>query len=321
MLEKFVKFRKLYGDNWLTTFENLEIPWRQLTFQEFLNFDKLLNSGYYKLHDLEDEIFSLAVLEPIYIENIDILPAGIITTVVAQIMQISGPLNVDSMSNDLNNARYQIQDFVSSAITMICSVFPAYKPEEVLSLRYDVFMKRLAMSEKRLLELGVLKEPLSIVDKTQNNQIKESPSQSKKREALETKRKQIESKLSTLNSPKTSMPESIITTSKINNSSYTFVPDLSSDPGDYLLNQKKIDQAKKEALSGLESIYPEYFKALKDGKKITPEIIQKTKGETPEEVKKNLQSYIEKVQSGEIVPKQPVESNNSPKPKVKVKRR
>lgn len=325
MRSKIVGHRKRYGDNWLTAFPNsLEIPWRQLTLQEFLDYDDLFRSNKYTSAEIEDEIFRLAVLEPLYTENLDILPAGVISTVAAQILNISGAQDPEQISRDLDIARNQTQDFISSAVVLICSVFPAYTPEDVYSLTYPVFMQRLALAERRLLELGVIKEPLTVLSASNQSVPQELPSQRKRRELLEAKRQQIESKLKNLNNgTTTTMPEGVITKDKMSNSAFTFVPDLSNDPRDHALNQLKVDSAKQEALQGLEAIYPEYFKMMKEGKKLTPETIQSVKGTSKAEIKTRHKDYVDKVVSGEIQIPQSKQKPTKPKTpdKIRVKRR
>src|SRR5690348_16550562 len=114
MHNRIVNFRKHYGDNWLTVFpDGLEIVWRQLTLQEFLDHDDLFRSGRYTSVEVEDEIFRLAVLTRIHVENMDILPAGVVSVVVEQVMQVSGPGSADQIQQDLNLARVQTQDFIT----------------------------------------------------------------------------------------------------------------------------------------------------------------------------------------------------------------
>ncbi len=278
MYGKIIGYRKRYGSNWLTSFGNFDIPWRQLTLQEYLDYNNLFATGQLNTSDIEDEIFNKIVLEDLYRDNIDILPAGVVTSIVAQTLEVSGTLLPERIQEDLNLARAQVQDFVSSAVLLICSVFPAYKPEDIFNLNWETFMKRLALAEKRLLELKVLGEPLTVYSSTEAEI--ELPSQRKKRELLEQQTEKLQKKLGNLN--QTSHPEGIVTTSKMKDSSLSFVPDLSNDPRDQLLNQIKVEKAQEEALQGLESIYPEYFKVLKEGKKLSPELINTVKDKSIE---------------------------------------
>lgn len=328
MREKVVNYRKRYGDNWLSIFENnIEVPWRKLSLQEFLYFNDLRNAGFYTLVEIEDEIFKACVLEPVYVENIDIIPAGIVSTVASQIFELSGPQSVEQIAEDLNFARYEVQDFVSSAITIICSVFPAYTPEALLAFPYETFMKRLALAEKRLLELGYIKEPISVIgENAQSQQAQEKPSDIKKKKLLEEKRIELEKKLKDLNAqagtPSANSSGTIITKRQMSTN-------LDTDTG-HDLQDKALWQ--HDAIQGLEFIYPEYFKMMKEGKKITPEIIQATKGSTTKEVEEAHEKYIQKVISGEIKPEAPKflvadkleaqsVNDSSKKAKVKVKRR
>jgi hypothetical protein len=302
-MESIANYRKRYGKNWLSTFPDidLQIPWRALTVQEFLDYDQMFRIGQYTDIEIEDEIFCLCVLEPVYVENIDRLQSGIVTSVVQHIMQLSGQIDPASLNNDLNYARAAVQDFMSSAVTLVCSVFPAYKPEDVFALPYETFMKRVAMAEKRLLELGVLQEPLTIYHAGQE-QVKEAPkeqaekpSDRKKRELIERRRAEMESKLADLNKESnnlTSTGGTIITKRQMS-------APLETDTGHEMMDRVLWQS---DAVAGLEHIYPEYFKMMKEGKKITPEVIKQVKGNSVAEIKEKHEEYIEKVISGEIKP-------------------
>jgi hypothetical protein len=330
MHEKIVAYRKRYGDNWLTIFpESLEIPWRQLTLQEFLDYDSLFRSGRYTAVEVEDEIFCTAVLNSTYIENIDILPAGVVSVVASQILEISGVQSPEQITQDLNLARDQVQDFISSALTLICSVFPAYTPEAVLALNYQNFMRRLAMAERRLLELGVLKEPISVLSPEQESTggpQPELPSQRRRREILESRKLELEKKLGNLNdemaTPITpSQRGTVISKTQMSSN-------LETDTGHDIMDKALWQH---DARQGLEFIYPEYFKMLSEGKKITPEVIHNVKGRTSNEVKEKHEEYIQKIIDGELKPTQPKfliadklegQAVNKKKPgKIKVKRR
>jgi len=317
--EQVVAYRRKFGNNWLTSFEDLEIPWRQLTLQEFLDYTDLFNSGLYTEVEVEDEIFSAAVLDPIYVENIDILPAGTISVVVSQILQVSGPDTIEAINRDLNIARQEVGNFLSSLIPLICIVFPAYKPEDLFKLSYQELLKRAAMAEPRLLALRIINEPFSAIMPGQEPPVVEAPekpSEKKRREILEKKFADLNKKSEVKVDPNST----VITKSKMSPAGDYF-PDgtLSKNPEDYLVNQKKIQQERTNALQGLETIYPEYFKMMKEGKKITPDTIKSAKGNTPEEIKKYHEQYLEKVKSGEIKAPQPKKTIIEEKPKkVKV---
>lgn len=276
----FVKHRQTWGDQWLSIFEDKEIPWRQLSLQEFLTFDALFRSGKYTEAEIEDEVFSLICLDKIYTENIDILPAGAVSSVVAHCMMHSGPASVEQINHDLNIARVETSDFISSAVTLICSVFVAYKPEDLYSLKYPDFMKRLAQAEKRLLELGVIVEPISVL-----NPQEAAPKPQKNR-------KKIVEKFADLNPPpvQPATSQTVITKEQM----------ASRDVSAHDLTDKALWQ--HDALQGLEFIYPEYFKLIKEGKKITPEVINRVKGDHSKEVEEKHEEYVQKILKGDLKP-------------------
>lgn len=192
-------------------------------------------------------------------------------------------------------------------------------------MKYDTFMKRLATAEARLLSLGIIKEPFSVLAPGEEGtavpvpQRQEKPSEKKRREIMEEREQRIAKRMGDLNKPS----GTVISREQMS----------ARDPNDtgHDLQDKALWQ--HDARQGLEFIYPELFKAMKEGKKVTPDLIQETKGKTPEEVKEKHSEYYSKLKDGEIkpvVPKflvadkleaQSVNKNNAKKPdKVKVKR-
>jgi hypothetical protein len=303
MREKIVGYRKKYGDHWLTIFPTeldpaggLEIPWRQLTVQEFLDFDNSFRLQKYTTTEIEDEIFRLAVLNPVYRDNLDKLKSGTISTVVAQILNVSGAQTPEQLAEDLKYARYQVQDFITSAVTLICSVFPAYKPEDLFNLKYETLMIRLAMAEKRLLELGMLQEPLSVLS---NGSPAETVAPQRVEPRSQNRQEKIKQKLATIPQPSTTSESS---SGKTIIKKQQMAADLDHTSGHDLTDRVLWQH---DAVQGLEHIYPEYFKALKEGKKITPELIQATKGRSNKEVEEKHEEYIQKIIKGDIKPEAP----------------
>jgi hypothetical protein len=334
MYSQIVAHRREYGSNWISILpDGSEIPWRQLTLQEFIDYNNLLVANQYTLADIEDEVFAKAVLDPFYVENIDLLLAGTISAVVYQIMLVSGTTEPGQLQNDLNQARHLVNNFFDEAVVHICTVFPAYTPEEVFALNYDVFIKRLAQAERKLLSIGFITEPLQIFGPedtpVQQTAPVEKPSERKKREYFEERQRRMEERTADLNSStQQSIPQSNRSSGTVITKSQMSRTAEGSHTGHDLMDKGLWEH---DARQGLEHIYPEYFKLMKEGKKITPETIQEVKGKTNKEVEEKHEKYIEQVISGEIKP-QPSKfliadklegqsQSQSTKTKVKVKRR
>ncbi len=85
-----------------------------------------------------------------------------------------------------------------------------------------------------------------------------------------------------------------------------------------------MEQAKQEAMTGLEAIYPELFQRMRQGDKITPDIINSIKGNTSKEIEQKHTEYVEKLKTGKIKPPVPIApppKPTAPKKPVRVTRR
>ena len=113
---------------------------------------------------LEEEIFKKCVLDPRFIKD-DTLPAGIVSTVVQNIMMFSGPGSIDQFNQQLDSSRAVASMAMHEMIPLICRAFPAYTPEQVYALKYEDFLLRLAQAESLLIKIGVLTQPLELLSK------------------------------------------------------------------------------------------------------------------------------------------------------------
>lgn len=164
-MQQLYEIRKLYGNTFVTAFDDgFLVPWRPLTMGDYITYSQDRERGLIPSPCLEDEIFVKCVQDQSILRQKDFLKAGIVSTVVINIWQFSGPTSIDSFNNDLETAR-QILNFsetkaIHQLVQIITMAFP-YKPEEVYDMPYDLFMLRLAQSESKLLQLGLfLKEPI-----------------------------------------------------------------------------------------------------------------------------------------------------------------
>lgn len=138
-----------------------KIPWAPLSVGEFLYYDRLFGSGHYPDSYIENEVFRKCVLNPVLTKQVDRLKAGIVSTVVYNIMQFSSPSNLDELQYLLNVSRHNANMIVYDLVNTIIQAYPSYKPDELLALDIETFMLRVATAERKLLSTGFLKEPLA----------------------------------------------------------------------------------------------------------------------------------------------------------------
>lgn len=153
------------GGLYLTQLEDgTEVSWKPLSIGEFIEYDKLIKSSRYPFSYIENEIFVRCVQERDLVKNIDSLPAGLVSAVVAGILLYSGPQSIDELTLALNIGRNIAAEVLHMLATYICQAFPAYKLEDVYALDYTTFMLRVAQSENKMIRTGVVSEPLTFID-------------------------------------------------------------------------------------------------------------------------------------------------------------
>ncbi len=165
-----VEARRKYGEGtYLTILPNgLSIPWKRLSLGDYIFYTKEVSSFSAPPVTLEDEIFRKCVIDPVFLRQMDYMPAGIVSVVVQNIITHSGPTGIDSFNQDLEGARQEILVSKSAVlhdlVNMITLAFP-YKPEEIYTMDYETFCLRCIQAEKKLLLNGMLKEPVNISEK------------------------------------------------------------------------------------------------------------------------------------------------------------
>lgn len=159
-MDKFL-LREKYGDHFATDLpDGTVIPWRILTVGEFVKYDRLIRSKHILPAEIEDEIFSLCVLNPILVKRKGSLPAGSVSTVAQNILVFSGPSDVQELNMVLNASRHVTEQIFHQIAIVISQAFPAYKLEEIYAMTFEDMMLRLAQAEVKLMKIGVLTEPL-----------------------------------------------------------------------------------------------------------------------------------------------------------------
>lgn len=161
-MDQILYLRKEFGrDVYATQLPSGEIiPWKPLTIEEFLEYDRLSKIKQYADVYLEDEVFCKCVLDKAYINNIGQQKAGIISAVATSILAYSGPSSPEDLNLMLEVNRRKTTEAIHSIVELICLGFPAYKPEDLYSMNYETLMLRAAQAEKKLLSSGLIKEPI-----------------------------------------------------------------------------------------------------------------------------------------------------------------
>lgn len=170
------KVRREFGNVYVTIFPDMVVPWKPLSIGDFIEYSESVDRGLIPLSILDDEIFKKCVVDKTLIRQFDYLPAGIVTTTVYCILQFSGPQQ--SIDDDLSVARNLIHSPVysqfSQLINLITMVYQ-YTPSQLMDMRYEEFLKILALAEEKALQLGILSAPIQKPEKKKRRKFVKSP--------------------------------------------------------------------------------------------------------------------------------------------------
>jgi hypothetical protein len=179
-MQKLFEVRKQHGSTYATVFpDGTIVPWKPLSIEDFIKYSFDQFRGLIPPVHLEDEIFKKCIIDTTYIRQMSLLKAGIVSTVVSNIWQYSGPTGIDAFNNDLNTARQMLNadgvKAIHQLVEMVTLAFP-YKPEEVYQMDYETLLMRVAQAEAKLLQLGTIKEPIQMKDEDKKPQRGPRPS-------------------------------------------------------------------------------------------------------------------------------------------------
>jgi len=151
------------------------IPFRLLSWSDFTKYWQLSQKATVPNDIVEDAIFRKCCIDQICIDNIHEMRAGIITTVVGLIMQMSGPIDLSRFNTDMDIARSMVDTLDSQILMIICRAFPAYKPEEIGNMPWNDVLVRLAQAERILMRKvpPELTEPIRILNPEEQKESKQ----------------------------------------------------------------------------------------------------------------------------------------------------
>ena len=250
--------RRKYGTVFITAIsENEIIPWKQLSVGEYLEYSTLLDSKQYARATIEDEIFQKCVVDDLLISRMDRFHAGTISSVVNDILKISGPESIAELNVALAVSRLKASQAIHETVALIAQAFPAYKLEDLYNLDYASFLLRLAQAESKLLMMGILEEPIFFEEP--ELEIEEEEEENTEQAASRPDPAEVARALRTKAQAKTG--QTVISESEMVGAESAMMGHEKEDQ--ILLRQEMLEDAKH--------IYGDYFKQMDEGEKINIE--------------------------------------------------
>lgn len=260
-MNELLLLREQHGSVFVFTFpDGQKIPWKTLSVGEFLEYEHLFKTRQHPVAYLENEIFKKCVLDEVLVDSIDILKAGIVSVIATVVLNFSGPKDVNHMNLALNRNREIAGFALHDMITVVCQAFPAYKPEELYNMSYDIFMLRLAQAERKLLKSGILDKPISFETPEtmgEEEEAPERPSAEALFEIWESQQRETGGYVPKPTNPK-KKKQTVITSTDTHEQSQVYTGHELSDK----LNLET------DMISETKGIYEEYVEEMKAGNKV-----------------------------------------------------
>ena len=149
------------------------VPFRLLSWKDFNGYEELSRKKTIPIDIVENTIFKQCCLDPVILNNVHEMRAGVVSTVVHLVMKLSGPGDIESFNSDMDIARTAVDTLDSQVIMVICRAFPAYKPEEVMDMAWSDVLIRLAQAERILMKQTPpeLTEPIRMIPKNEQDEM------------------------------------------------------------------------------------------------------------------------------------------------------
>jgi len=156
-------YRQAYGPIFiLETPDGTIVPWVPLSVGDYFKYARTIEQDIVTPAVLENEIFIKCVKDEVLVENIDKHKAGTVSFVADIIFKSSAPQSTEEFEFLLNVGRENTNNVIHQAITLITQAFPGYTPDDIYAMDIYTLMDRLALAERKLLEIGFLKEPINM---------------------------------------------------------------------------------------------------------------------------------------------------------------
>jgi hypothetical protein len=160
-MQDLLSLRERYGSVFVTeTPDGLTVPFKLLSLKDYLEYSFLLEQSLAKTPIVEDEIFRKCVTDSVLVKNIDKQKAGTIAYVAGVVLRHSAPESLIELNQLVGHYRNLTGNVLYQVVCIITIAFPSYTPDCLLEMSADRILFLLALAERKLLEMGHLKEPL-----------------------------------------------------------------------------------------------------------------------------------------------------------------
>lgn len=273
-------FRKEYGECLVTILsDDVLIPWRVLTVGEYRRFLEMQQGGLYPMPFIEDEIFKLCVLDERMVKDADHFPAGVITSVAKDIWAASFPSSLPDLQFALEQERMKYMGNTEDQLaSIVLRAFPSYKLSDIREMPFNELMRLVVMAEEQLLNKGVLAQPLQL--STQQAE------QTARPERAAVQQRSLNGDYQPVSQRQAPQQHKVIRKDQ-----YEGIPSNNPQERQNMLH---------DVMDGLDLIYPELLEHYYEHGSVSPEDINRFRGESKEDVRQKQAAYARKLETGEM---------------------
>ncbi len=139
--------KKKYGNIYTVDVKGSSLVFRELTFTEYDLILYLQGLEEYSYADIEDFIIEYAIVYPENF-NLEKIPAGLVTNLAQNILELSGFFSVKIAKGILEDKRLQMTEVRNLMKAFVISTMPAYLPEDLDEMTFSQLAEKVALSEK-----------------------------------------------------------------------------------------------------------------------------------------------------------------------------
>jgi len=174
-------YRERYGSVFVLELpDGLLVPFSLLSLADYFSYSKAFSAEIVPKSILENEIFQKCVKDEVLVDNIYKQKAGTPTVVANTILQYSAPQSSEELDYFLNYNREIVSNALYQVVNIICMAFSGYTPDDILSKDIHEITFLLALAERKMMESGLLAEPINFSGGREELQKQENPKQPKR---------------------------------------------------------------------------------------------------------------------------------------------
>lgn len=141
------QLKNKYGKLYSVKIKNETVIFRELTFKEFDKISYLQTLEDFSYADIEDFILSYAIVYPEEFDTMRI-PAGVVSSLAEEILDISGFFNVKIAISTLNQKRQEANEVKNLMKAFVLATISTYSPQELEEMTFSELAEKVALSEK-----------------------------------------------------------------------------------------------------------------------------------------------------------------------------